>query len=458
MMKTILLVVFPLVINAQMIYLNLKEGHHLKSIKENKRIVALFKQNGCKISPQFPSRKDTNSTKDIIIICEKNIEGVKQGINSFGISNSIEIDVIPTTLGCSMPINYNDLWMRDSSGNLNYFLDLIEAQCAWSITTGNPNIIISMVDTEFEPNHIDMQGRFAGTDGTGIPSNPHGIQTSGNAVANTNNGRGIAAVGYNCRVFGRRCSGATIGDGVLRAARAGNQIINVSWTSVGLTATQVRDSVISRGCVLVVAAGNDSTQVLHTAYANIPGVIIVGGVNRRNEHAHTGLARNANIDLCAPAIDICTTYPNNGYGQIWRGTSNASPQVAGTIGLMLSANPCLTPAQIEEILEKTADPISDANQFIGLLGTGRLNAYKAVKEAVTRYVQNQTISTATTTRAFVDIGSDVTTTQTNGPVKVAPNSNWTINARVVTIKNDFEVPLGSEFTINTTPTQALGCP
>jgi subtilisin family serine protease len=60
------------------------------------------------------------------------------------------------------------------------------------------------------------------------------------------------------------------------------------------------------------------------------------------------------------------------------GTSFATPIVAGVCGLIKSINPCLTPAEIQYIIKSTTDPIADAAQYSGLVGTGRINAYQAV--------------------------------------------------------------------------------
>lgn len=92
-----------------------------------------------------------------------------------------------------------------------------------------------------------------------------------------------------------------------------------------------------------------------------------------------------------------------------------------------------------------------------ILGTGRLDVYKAVIEASTKYIQNANMPTVSTERPFVDIGSNVTTTLPTGAVAVNQGASWIINAREVTIKNDFTVPLGSTLEINTSPTFPLGC-
>jgi hypothetical protein len=65
------------------------------------------------------------------------------------------------------------------------------------------------------------------------------------------------------------------------------------------------------------------------------------------------------------------------------GTSFAAPQVSGTIGLMLSVNPCLTYEDVLDILTMTAVNIDAQNpNYIGMLGAGRLDAASAVKIAL----------------------------------------------------------------------------
>lgn len=83
-------------------------------------------------------------------------------------------------------------------------------------------------------------------------------------------------------------------------------------------------------------------------------------------------------DVCAPGINIKSLDYNttNGYC-LKSGTSMATPCVAGTIALMLSKDPELTPDEIDEILERTALPLSahKSNDF----GSGRIDALAAVE-------------------------------------------------------------------------------
>jgi serine protease AprX len=61
------------------------------------------------------------------------------------------------------------------------------------------------------------------------------------------------------------------------------------------------------------------------------------------------------------------------------GTSFSAPQVAGVIAMMLEANPNLTPAQVRDILQRTATPL--APYYTHEVGAGMLNAEAAVLEA-----------------------------------------------------------------------------
>ena len=78
--------------------------------------------------------------------------------------------------------------------------------------------------------------------------------------------------------------------------------------------------------------------------------------NNGESHNH-----NKYIDIVAPGhfvpmLDSILFIPNNVQIQQPRGgTSVSAPFVSGTIGLMLSANPALSPYQVEWLLKKTAN-------------------------------------------------------------------------------------------------------
>ncbi|HSU57023.1 MAG TPA: S8 family serine peptidase, partial [Candidatus Dormibacteraeota bacterium] len=87
------------------------------------------------------------------------------------------------------------------------------------------------------------------------------------------------------------------------------------------------------------------------------------------------------VALAAPGDNIWTTDRDltNPYGS-WRGTSFASPVVAGVAGLVAAANPFLSNSQIVSLLETNADDVGSAG-YDTTFGFGRVNAFRAIAAA-----------------------------------------------------------------------------
>jgi serine protease len=246
-------------------------------------------------------------------------------------------------------------------------------------------------------------GQFAGCGRDGSNnlaaenSSWHGTQTTGVIGALTNNGTGMASVGRTVRVLPVRvlgkCGGydSDIMAGMLWAAGisvAGTpanpnpaKVINLSLGGTGACTQAYRDTLAqlnALGVVVVASAGNAGGAV--TVPANCPGVIAVAGLR----HAGTKVGYSdlgPDIGISAPAgncvntgsgqpclYPILTTsnagtttpvansaiYTNSYYTSL--GTSFSAPLVSGTVGLMLSVDPTLTPAAIRAILQGSARP------------------------------------------------------------------------------------------------------
>jgi len=93
-----------------------------------------------------------------------------------------------------------------------------------------------------------------------------------------------------------------------------------------------------------------------------------------------GSMGNIKPDVSSPGNGTTTTSDGGGYSS-FSGTSSATPHTCGTVALVLSANPNLTPAEVSMILQTTAvekgDPGKD-NRY----GAGRIDAYQAYLLAV----------------------------------------------------------------------------
>ena len=232
------------------------------------------------------------------------------------------------------------------------------------------------------------------------PSSWHGTQVAGLIGAATNNGVGMAGAGWNVMVLPVRVLGRCGGydSDIIAAMRwAGGvsqnvgsnavlnvpnpfpaRVINMSLGSQGVCTAayqEVVNELKNAGVTVVAAAGND-TGLKVSVPANCPGAIAVSGVRHigskvgySNIGPEVALAAPAGncVNLQGPCLYPLLTTINlglrqpgaNGYSDSTDysvGTSFASPLVAGTVGLMLSVDPTLTPSKIREILQSTARP------------------------------------------------------------------------------------------------------
>lgn len=82
-------------------------------------------------------------------------------------------------------------------------------------------------------------------------------------------------------------------------------------------------------------------------------------------------------DLCAPGEELKTLGFGGGYVDR-SGTSFATPYVGGTMAILLQARPDLTPEQIDEALQWTAQDLGDTGKDV-VYGAGLLDCYDALQ-------------------------------------------------------------------------------
>jgi len=116
--------------------------------------------------------------------------------------------------------------------------------------------------------------------------------------------------------------------------------------------------------------------------------LVVGAVSITDPTLYTiesyssqGPQQDLNIrpDVVAPTNFRGTIYDTD--GQVFNGTSAATPFVSGVVALMRSANPRLTPQEVRQILKDTADP---RNGVGNVYGAGLVSPARAVEVAATR--------------------------------------------------------------------------
>jgi hypothetical protein len=144
--------------------------------------------------------------------------------------------------------------------------------------------------------------------------------------------------------------------------------------------TQAADLAVSKGIVVVNAAGNERPYAWHYIIAPADGdsVIAVGAVNLSGDIASFSSAGptydgRVKPDVCALGVGVYCASISLGYSYLG-GTSYATPLVAGACALLLEDNPGWNPIQIREALWTTA---SQAENPDTLYGYGIVNASKA---------------------------------------------------------------------------------
>jgi subtilisin family serine protease len=155
------------------------------------------------------------------------------------------------------------------------------------------------------------------------------------------------------------------------------------------------NEISDKGTTVVVAAGNAGELGDRTiaSPASAKKAITVGAVDRYNRVAYfssrgpVGFGTNSYIkpDVVAPGVSVTSLWKDGGYVS-FSGTSMATPHVSGIVALMLEANPQLKPADVKEVLEKTALDIGDAGKDTES-GAGVVDAYKAVMASLNESVE-----------------------------------------------------------------------
>ena len=359
---------------------NIKE---LKSSKKFNDLVNVLNINA--VEQALPSSKIEDLLKVYEFSCNCDLEDLYVAMNKLSGVEGVEYAPVYETL--QLP---NDYYISFSNP---YNLDLINAEEAWSITQGDPNIVAAVSDQNYYAvpgnEHEELVGKITHYDVLNTATRTHGTAVATLVAGNTNNGIGMSSIGYDIKLGLYRMNY----NEVLAASYDGAKVINISWTSGCLWnpyVADVIDEVYDNGTFIVAAAGNGSTcggasnLVYPAAYDNVFAVTSIGPSdnheryigNPNSTHQH-----NSSVDLSAPGYQVPITAAPGWYLNS-SGTSYASPQVAGTVGLMLSVNPCLTNEEIEYILKQTSVNIDPLNpDYAGLLGAGRLDAGDAVAMA-----------------------------------------------------------------------------
>lgn len=345
-----------------------------------------------------------------------------------------------------------DQWyLKAPSSTPGQVVSSINAPAAWDISTGSSSVVVAVLDTGVRKDHPDLAAKIVGgydfigygspgsvstavandsdgadsdaTDpgdwvsaadissgklGTGCTSDDignsswHGTRVSGLIGASSNNGLGMAGVGWGVRILPVRvlgkCGGydSDIMAGMRWAAGLDvpgvptnpnkAKVLNLSLggsgacgtTGTGALYRETIAAVNAAGSAIVVAAGNSAGLAVEMP-GNCPGVVTVAAL--RHVGTKVGFSSiGSEVTIAAPGGNCINVgagqaclYPmvsttntgsqgpvaaDNAYtdSRPSVGTSFSAPVVSGIVALMASVRPTLTASEITTLLKRTARP------------------------------------------------------------------------------------------------------
>jgi serine protease AprX len=284
---------------------------------------------------------------------------------------------------------------------------IVGAPQAWDLGYTGKGVTVALVDTGIDGTHPDLKGRisqfkdFVQGRTTAYDDFGHGTHCAGiiggNGAASDGKYKGIAPeVTYiGIKVLGKDGSGSldNILAGINYAAQTDASIISMSLGSNDHS--QAMDDAVAKavaaGKIVVCAAGNSGPGARTIGCpADAPDALTVGATDKSDNIASfssRGPTSDGRIkpDVSAPGKDIVScraTGTNDGkaintYYLSMSGTSMACPMVSGIVADLLQKKPGLTPAEVKDILEKTAKPLGSGvpnNNF----GYGRVSVINAI--------------------------------------------------------------------------------
>ncbi|MED3924368.1 S8 family peptidase [Priestia megaterium] len=239
---------------------------------------------------------------------------------------------------------------------------LINAPAAWEKSEKGKDIVVAIIDTGCQIDHVDLKDRIIGgrnftTDNNSDPKNysdisGHGTHVAG-TIAATENNQGVLGVAPKAKLLIVKVLGGENGsgpyewiiNGINYAANwqgpNGEKVRVISMSLGGSQDVpelhQAVKNAVDNDILVVCAAGNRGDSKSDTDELSYPGsyqeVVEVGAIDLNKKIAIFSES-NKNVDLVAPGVDIWSTYKGGGYAKL-SGTSMATPHVSGGSALII---------------------------------------------------------------------------------------------------------------------------
>ena len=199
----------------------------------------------------------------------------------------------------------------------------------------------------------------------------------------------------------------------------------IEWTSDEEdSVNRYANEMVRAGITMLIAAGNSFASAQIGTPGSAEDVITVGALDKNTAiavYSSQGPTEEGRVkpNVAFVGSDVMSAQHNSGDGYVaFSGTSMATPGVAGTVALMLQANPDLSPFDVRNILQETAtyrqchymfanEPCLEdqipKNRQNNVYGHGHVEALAAVMEAAQQdYQLNPSVSLLVNTEVGID--------------------------------------------------------
>jgi thermitase len=294
-------------------------------------------------------------------------------------------------------------WVPDSEEHFadqQWWIETMQLPDTWNVTTGDPEIVVAVIDSGVSPTHPDLLGKLVpgynamdGSDNS-VDVDGHGTRVAGIIAAAGDNGVGTAGVAMDVRIMpirvladDRSISVASIYDAIVWAVDNGADLINLSLGSDKASETE-RSAVqyaYNNNVPVLASAGNQFNRISYPA--SYPESIAVGSLDAEGNRSRFSSIITT-VDVAAPGELLFSPAWNPSTGDYWsdrlgngrpvEGTSFSTAIVSGVVALQKSINPGITVEEVRSILTSTALDTGMPGPESGV-GAGQVNAEAAVR-------------------------------------------------------------------------------
>lgn len=376
------------------------------------------------------------------IVNALHVIGTKEAILELAKDPNVETIRLNEKIQLIEPVQSEDI--DPANPNITWNVDMLNSPGVWKdFEIDGTGTTVGIIDSGVEFAHPALKSKWRGYDAVNdeivdpeknwfeaipayfieqspIPADSslsHGTHVAGIILGSEENGKNQIGVAPGAKYIAARTFDSTGNTDNFVLIRAGEwmlapggdvnarpDVVNASWSSSAIIDDWYRDVVNAwraAGIVPVFSAGNSTAQDPSVGPysianpANYPESFAVGAVDQNyrlggfSKRGPSLYDQDKEIkaikpEVTAPGVGIYSSIVGKGYA-FKNGTSMAAPHVAGTVALLRQANPNLTVAEIEEIIESTARPLTDEDAPSSpnmSYGHGVVDTYAAVSKVL----------------------------------------------------------------------------